>query len=275
MYCQTSSSVQLREREDAQVLALADARVVEVPRLRPLAARVPAAEVVAQREHALLGARALLVAAGAAEAARRSGAPRSRRAASPSAAGCATRAGRSPRDAAGVDRLLDRGDDQRARPARRRGGRGTRAPRGSCGRCRRAAAGTGAAPGANAFSASRSSTIESLPPLNSSAGRSRSAATSRMMWMASASSARRGGLSDAASMWRSRVERCDQRVHHDVQPALGLVEARPAALAAGARARAVRAADRGVALVVQRVVREVALGDAAPDVRLGPVRRAG
>ena len=43
------------------------------------------------------------------------------------------------------------------------------------------------APGRNAFSARRSSTIESLPPQNSSTGRSSSAATSRMMWIASAS----------------------------------------------------------------------------------------
>ena len=41
---------------------------------------------------------------------------------------------------------------------------------GSCGRCRCAAAGTGSGPGRNAFSASRSITIESLPPENSSAG---------------------------------------------------------------------------------------------------------
>ena len=41
--------------------------------------------------------------------------------------------------------------------------------------------------GKNAFSASRSMTMESLPPENSSTGRSNSATTSRMMWMASAS----------------------------------------------------------------------------------------
>ena len=46
-------------------------------------------------------------------------------------------------------------------------------------------------PGQNAFSARRSMTIESLPPENSSTGRSNSAATSRMMWIDSASSARR------------------------------------------------------------------------------------
>ncbi len=45
--------------------------------------------------------------------------------------------------------------------------------------------------GWNAFSASRSSTIESLPPENSSTARSTSAATSRITWMASASRARR------------------------------------------------------------------------------------
>ena len=51
--------------------------------------------------------------------------------------------------------------------------------------------GNGNAAGRNAFSARRSSTIESLPPLNSSTGRSNSAATSRITWIASDSSARR------------------------------------------------------------------------------------
>ena len=51
--------------------------------------------------------------------------------------------------------------------------------------------GKGSWPGQNAFSASRSMTIESLPPENSITGRSNSAATSRMMWIDSASSARR------------------------------------------------------------------------------------
>ena len=45
----------------------------------------------------------------------------------------------------------------------------------------------GTAAGRNAFSARRSSTIESLPPENSSTGFSSSAATSRMTWIASAS----------------------------------------------------------------------------------------
>ena len=48
--------------------------------------------------------------------------------------------------------------------------------------------GNGIRAGQNAFSASASMTIESLPPENSRTGRSNSAATSRMMWMASASS---------------------------------------------------------------------------------------
>ncbi len=51
--------------------------------------------------------------------------------------------------------------------------------------------GNGNGAGRNAFSARRSSTIESLPPLNSSTGRSNSAATSRITWIASDSSARR------------------------------------------------------------------------------------
>ena len=43
--------------------------------------------------------------------------------------------------------------------------------------------GNGMRPGQKAFWASRSMTTESLPPENSSTGRSNSAATSRMMWM--------------------------------------------------------------------------------------------
>ena len=51
--------------------------------------------------------------------------------------------------------------------------------------------GNGTRAGANAFTASRSITMESLPPENRSAGRSNSAATSRITWIASASRARR------------------------------------------------------------------------------------
>src|SRR6185503_5196607 len=59
----------------------------------------------------------------------------------------------------------------------------------------------------------------------------------------------------------------------DVQAALELARARPAALAALAGDGAGRAADRAVALVVQRVVREVVLGDVAPHVPLRPARQ--
>src|SRR5262249_30983849 len=57
----------VREWEDAQALALALAGVVEPPGLDPLALGVPAMLRATQREHALLGARALLVAARAPE----------------------------------------------------------------------------------------------------------------------------------------------------------------------------------------------------------------
>ena len=43
--------------------------------------------------------------------------------------------------------------------------------------------GNGGLAGQKAFSASRSMTIESLPPENNKTGRSNSAATSRMMWI--------------------------------------------------------------------------------------------
>ena len=59
-------------------------------------------------------------------------------------------------------------------------------------------AGKGMRPGAKALAATASITIESLPPENSSTGRSNSAATSRMMWIASASSWRRWGMRLAA-----------------------------------------------------------------------------
>src|SRR5262245_62783449 len=57
----------------------------------------------------------------------------------------------------------------------------------------------------------------------------------------------------------------------DMQSALGLVCAGPAAVAAASGLRAAGAADRGVALVVQLVVGEVAVEDRGPDVALGPL----
>ena len=57
-----------------------------------------------------------------------------------------------------------------------------------------------------------------------------------------------------------------------VQAALGLAGAGPAAFAPRAGDGAVRAADRRVALVVERVVGQVVLGDVAPHVLVRPVR---
>ena len=132
-------------------------------------------------------------------------------------------------DAALVDRLLHGGDDRAARRARRRGGRGTRSPRGSCGRCRRACSGNGNRAGRNAFSARRSRTIESLPPENSSTGRSSSAATSRMMWIASASSASRWVRRWVVASPAVAISRASR-----VEAALGLVVPGPAAVTTGA-----------------------------------------
>src|ERR1700760_4379717 len=60
-----------------------------------------------------------------------------------------------------------------------------------------------------------------------------------------------------------------------VNSALGLFDPGPAAVAKVAarahRVRAVRAADRGVAAIVKRVVRKTVLMDVVPDVSLGPV----
>ena len=78
---------------------------------------------------------------------RRTRAARSRRAASWSADGCATRPARVLDHAAGC-RSTPAPTRRRARmpSSLDRAGRGSRAPRGSCGRCRRASPGTGAAP---------------------------------------------------------------------------------------------------------------------------------
>ena len=148
------------DREHAHVLAAADAPVVEVPQLGPLAARVPLAEVVAEREDALLRAGALLVAARAAERgveAVRLDRVEQRRGLQPVAR---RRAARSPRRTrpVSIDSCTEATSSSHRR-ARPRSGRGTRAPRGSCGRCRRASARTGraragtpCAPGARARS---------------------------------------------------------------------------------------------------------------------------
>ncbi len=86
--------------------------------------------------------------------------------------------------------------------------------------------GNGKGPGRNAFSASRSSTIESLPPLNSSTGRSNSAATSRITWIASDSSARRwlswgrsATLMTHQRAGRTRSSQCPPSGPHGLCPA--------------------------------------------------------
>src|SRR6187399_935766 len=124
--------------------------------------------------------------------------------------------------------------------------------------------GNGNLPGRKAFSARRRSTIESLPPEKSSTGRSSSAATSRMMWIASDSS---------ASRWERRtreavvvIGRCS-----GMQTAFRLVAARPTALAAGPGRRAVCTADRSVSALVELVDGEVARLDVRPDVVVRPV----
>ena len=152
------------------MLARVHARVVQVPQLGPLVARVPLAELVAEREDALLGARLLLVAPRAADRARRSRTRRSPRAASPTGAALrlsssdaqahACRAGSNPRPSARSG----------ARRARRRAGRGTRSPRESCARCRCAAAGTGSARDGTPSRRAAAARCESLPPEKSSAG---------------------------------------------------------------------------------------------------------
>ncbi|GAA2781428.1 hypothetical protein GCM10020219_061110 [Nonomuraea dietziae] len=102
----------VRQREDPDVLALADARVVEVPQFGTLILRVPLAELVAEGEHPLLGAGLLLVAPGTTEdrvelvvldrVEQRGGLQAVARGAPPCLLG----------DAAGVDGVLDAGHHQ-------------------------------------------------------------------------------------------------------------------------------------------------------------------
>src|ERR1700733_2785981 len=74
----------------------------------------------------------------------------------------------------------------------------------------------------------------------------------------------------AGSMgWRVRGEPIPSL--SQMYAALGLVQARPAAVAAVAWKRARGAADRVVPLIVEWVVRQIMLEDVSPDVLLGPV----
>src|SRR5579884_2603999 len=124
--------------------------------------------------------------------------------------------------------------------------------------------GNGNRAGRNAFSASRSSTIESLPPEKSSTGRSRSAATSRMMWIASdSSSSRCDSVLRASTLTPASPCSRGCRTRSGPCPPSG-PRGRP-------RLRRVRVADRRVAAVVERVVRQAALPDVPPAVVVAPV----
>ena len=253
----------VRDREDADVLALADPGVVEVPELGPLRARVPLPEVVAEAEDPLLRAGSLLVAPGTAH--RRVEAVLA--IASSRVVVCSWfRDARGPRSSTTRPWSIDswtlatirRSSSSAMRRSRNSITSGKLCPVSTC------MTANGKRAGRKAFSARRRSTIESLPPEKRSTGRSRSAATSRMMWIASDSS---------ASRWVRRRTACWVMTSSQrrVQAALDLGRARPAALAPVARLRAMRAADRGVAGVVQRVVGQAALGDVRPDARVVPV----
>ena len=67
MNCQMSSSVQLLKREGTQLLALADPRIQQIPRLWALVARIPSTVAITERQDALLGASLVFVATPASE----------------------------------------------------------------------------------------------------------------------------------------------------------------------------------------------------------------
>ncbi len=99
------------QREHPDLFALLDPPVVERPRLGPLRARVPLAELVAEAQDAFLGPGALLVAAGATEGGvELAGIERVEQGAG--LLPVARRPGTGVGDPAGVDGLLHRADDQ-------------------------------------------------------------------------------------------------------------------------------------------------------------------
>ncbi len=138
------------------------------------------------------------------------------------------------------------------------------------------------AAGRNAFSARRSSTIESLPPENSRAGLAHWPATSRRMWMASASS---------QSRWLSRRTLVGRQRRRFMKPArsrmmLALLGCSPHSLVSAcshhqrpawtssptaiARVQG-SAADARIGSVVQGVVRHVVAAQVVPHFGFGPV----
>ena len=188
------------------MLALLVAAVVEVPELGALVLRVPLAEAVAEGEDPLLGPRLLLVAAAAAE----DGVEAVLLDPLEQGDGLVAVAAFefvADLDPAGVDLVLDRGDDQ---PQAQLGDERSRnsitsgklCPVSTC------MIGNGTGAGANAFCARCSISTESLPPEKSITGCSNSATTSRMMWIDSASSVSR---SDSSTPARARGRSGPQR----------------------------------------------------------------
>ena len=247
------------------MLAAADAPVVERPQLGPLRLGVPLAEVVAERQHPLLGPRPLLVAAGAAEGRveavlldgveQRDRLQPVARGARPALLGHAAR----------VDRVLHRRHDQAlaelgdpavaeldrlgevvARVHVHHGEREAGGPEGLLGQAQQH----------DRVLAARE---QQHGPLELG-----------------------GHLAeqvDGLGLERAQVRQlevpcgCDRGAHDTCRPHSVFSEPaqRPSRPRAGLGAR--RAPDRGVAAVVQRVVRQVVLGDVGPHVALGPVHQ--
>ena len=176
----------VREREDPDVLAGQMAPVVERPELGALVARLPLAELVAHAEDALLGAGPLLVAPPAAEdgVVLAGGDRVQQRDGLEWVAGAV----RSLPEPAVVDVVLHRGDLERGAVevdglSRNCSTSGKLCPVSTC------SSSNGIGAGQNAFAARCSMTTESLPPEKSMIGEENVAATSRMMWIDSDSSA--------------------------------------------------------------------------------------
>jgi hypothetical protein len=190
-----------------------DAGVVEVPQLRPLVLGVPAVLVVAEREMRSLARdfsssrRAPPMAASNFHLSSACFRPwvfiTSVCTAAPCSIGLMSRATPSGLVQAGPRR------------SRRHGGRGRRSSRGTSSACPRAAAGSAVA-GAKALSSRCSSTELSLPTEYSITGLANEAATSRRMWMLSASSRSRWdsvrGCGMAVIGWE-RGRRAPEAVH--------------------------------------------------------------
>ena len=172
------------------MLTFVVATVEEVPQLRALILRIPLPVLVTEAIDALFGAGFLLVAPSASE--QRVELVITNR---PQKRGRLQSVARRTNthfvgDATGVDVLLHAADHEPELvfihgPVAKLQDFGEISPVSTC------RTGKGGRAGMNALRARCSITIESLPPENSSAGRSNSAATSRMMWMDWASSERR------------------------------------------------------------------------------------